>query len=694
MNTFTNAAPQSKNLGAQDVSGKKLVLAPVSLPTHLAKVYAYLQKGPVGEAQLVVGDSRASIFGKDSFGLRSKWANHATVFSNVFSDAGNLQALERVQPADAPPPATARLFLDLLPTKVQDYERNPDGSYKRDQAGAPIPTASKIPGFLAKWVVLKVEDVDGEPGFGKGFVLAGDQTDADSQTQSQRYPIRDLEVSSFGSWGDNQAFRLWAPTTQSSTPIDQRLLSEGKFYPYYAAVAARPDPLTSASIVPTLGGSQAVAVSFKRDAYDRNTRSDMYIGDVFIDAYQDLKTPGMPKTWGSFGREHIYEANIETILDLVYPTEYAVADAFGDFTGEEDEQHRFNFISGVSSNNIPYHTYQIVTGASNSVRLTETNNIYAMGGGDGTMNNQLFAALVAEKLSGYGDKLNPLQNSAKFPESIFWDSGFPFKTKEAMASVGSIRKDVAVAVAVYDVDGNVLTDEQERSMAIALKSVFQSYPESDYYGTPAMRTMIVGASAFPIGIEWKKRLPTTYDLAMKAAAYMGASNGKWTPGKAFDDGESNQIVNMRDIQPEWRPADARTKDWDAGLVYPQTYSPSRAFFPALQTIYPDDTSVLNNFFTMMAVVQLQKVGESVHRKFTGTAGLTPDQLVERVNLDIEAKVKDVFDGRYVIVPETTFTADDSLRGYSWTTVIKIYSPMMVTVQTLTIQSNRIEDFQQ
>jgi hypothetical protein len=40
---------------------------------------------------------------------------------------------------------------------------------------------------------------------------------------------------------------------------------------------------------------------------------------------------------------------------------------------------------------------------------------------------------------------------------------------------------------------------------------------------------------------------------------------------------------------------------------------------------------------------------------------------------------------------TTYTADDDLRGYSWTTVIKVGMPMMQTVQTLTIETYRKED---
>ena len=52
---------------------------------------------------------------------------------------GNAIQVRRMQPADANPPASLRLWLDVLPTKIQQYERNTDGSFKTDGSGMKVP---------------------------------------------------------------------------------------------------------------------------------------------------------------------------------------------------------------------------------------------------------------------------------------------------------------------------------------------------------------------------------------------------------------------------------------------------------------------------------------------------------------------------------------------------------------------------
>jgi hypothetical protein len=686
-----NGAPMSRNLGIKDDSRRTLAPVAEARPTHMPKVFGYAQKGDHTKAYPVIADSRDAIFGADSFDLRKKWANHATLYSNAFSAQGNMQMFQRVKPADAPDPATLRLWLDLLPTKVQDYERNADGTYKRNGTNQLIPVATKVPGFVGKWVVEAVDTLNGESTFGIAGNKAGDQTDTESSTQSTRYPILDLKVSSFGSWGNNQAIRIWAPTTKSSNPVDQRLVEDQKVYPFFIACAERADELSTSRIVPTLSGSQQVPFSFKRGVIDRNTDKQLYLGDVFLDAYQDVGTPGMSPQFGQFGDIRLYDENIATVTGLVYAAEFAAANIHSDFDGSTDEQYRVNLISGVSSTGAPYSAYQVVTGQPNSARLTENSSLYALGGGDGTMNNTAFAELVSVEFANYADENHPVQDSATNPESIFYDSGFPVETKKAMAQLLAIRKDIAVVAVTHEDGGRVLSDEEERSLATALLTHFQAYAESAYFGTAAARACIVGSSGYIMNSQWVKRAPASFEIAMKAAEYMGAANGKWKAGLAFDTAPRSQIDHMRDLALPFRPATARNKDWEAGLIWPQSYSRSRFFFPQLQTIYPDDTSVLNNFFTMLACVELQKIGEDVHRDFSGVSGgLTEEQLKERINAKILADVKDKFDNRYVITPDTTFTADDKLRGYSWTTTITIQSPMMKTVQTLIIETKRQE----
>lgn len=692
--TIVNAAPMTIMQGVQDKSTRALVAEAEVLPQHLPKVYLYTQKGPQ-EPQLVVGGTLTQMYGVDSFDLRKPWATHQTVLAQLLNAKGNALMVERMKPSDAALPASIRLSLDVLALQVDEYERNSDGSFKLDTDGAKIPTGTKIAGYQVKWVAEAIGvNTDGDDTFGIATQSAGDQTDTSSSTQSVRYPILDLRVPHFGAYGNNLGLRLWAPTQLSSSPVDTRVLSNEKVYPFRLACVGRSDVLSTPKVVETQQAEQFINFCLKPDVIDRNTDAELYMGDVFLQAYQDLDSVDKPPQWGPFGSMHLYQANLDDLLAQFYAAEKPLIDAFSDFDGLDGEEYRFNLVSGVSSQNVPYHSYQVVTGAANSVRLSETATIWADGGSDGTMSEELFAGLVADAVAAYADGNSIYQDTARYPESIIYDSGFPLDTKYALCSFIAVRKDTAVVLSTHDVLGLPLTASEESSLAVALRTRLQMYPESEYFGTHTMRGMIVGRSGNLIGSQYKKRLPLTLEIAAKAADYMGASNGRWKSGFSFDRAPQSEVSMFNNVNVTFTPATARNKDWDNGLVWVESFGRRSLYFPALKTVYDNDTSVLNSFFTMMACVELEKVGDRARRQFSGADDLTNEQLVERVNEFITQNTTGRFDDRYVIIPDTYFTAADQARGYSWSTKIKLYSPSMKTVGTLSIEAYRIEDLQQ
>jgi hypothetical protein len=692
MTAILNAAPMTNMLGVQDLSARALVLEPEALPTHLPKIYLYTQKGPT-TPQLVSGASLVSLYGADSFDARLPWATHATEMAKLINSKGNALMVQRVMPDDAAPPATIRLMLDVLPTNVQQYERNSDGSITTDVNGDPVAVTglgATLAGYRIKWVAIKVPSSGAV--FGAGTIIAGDMVDG--ETNSQRYPIADLEVSHFGAYGNDRGLSLWQPFATSTQPLDTRLLTSRKVMPFRMACKGRANSQATGKTIATLQADQYVTVTWKKDTIDPNTDSQMYIGDVFLQAYQDLSSPGVTPTFGPFGRLHMYDANIATVLDLLYTAELA---ANGDFTDlpaggtSVADKYLINMISASTSEGAPYYAIEQVASGTGAVRPSENTIIYALGGADGTMTEADFGVSVAELVTEYGDENSPLQDTAKYPESIMYDSGFPLDTKKAMCSFISVRKDTAVVLSTYDTAGQRLTASQESSLAVALRTQLQLFPESEYYGTSTMRGMVVGRNGKMFGSQYKGYLPLTFEIASKAAEYMGAANGKWKPEKAFDIAPANQVNLFSDVNITFTPAKARNKDWDNGLVWVENFDRSSLYFPALQTVYDDDTSVLNSFFTMMACVELEKVGDRARRAFSGSSKLTNAQIIERVNKFVEDNTTGRFDGRFVIVPNAYFTDADIARGYSWTLAIKIYAPNMKTVQTLTIEAHRIEE---
>jgi len=689
--TIQNAAPMTRLLGTQDMSTRPPVAEPLALPQHLPKIYFYAEKGPT-TPQLAVGAARTALYGVNSFDLRKPYANHQTVLANTINAQGNAGMYERLKPNDAPPPATIRLMLDVLPTQVPVYERHSDGAVKLDGNGQPKATGETIAGFKVKFVRTQVTvDADGNSSFGAATQEDGDQVE--NGVQSTRFPIVDSEVSSFGKYGNDLGLRLWAPTTKSSSPMDSRMLSQQKVFPIRMACVQRPSPNSTVKVVETLSGEQYVNTVLKPETLDGN--DDLaYVGDRFIQAYQLVNRPGYAPVYGPFGRMHVYSDVIEELLQMFYAAEAQFIDAFSDFQGDADEHHMFNLIGGVSSANVPYRTYQFVSAGSDTVRLSENSTIFAAGGGDGTMNDELYAQLVIDKVVEYANPNSNLMDTAKYPESIIYDSGLPLEGKKALCSFIAERKDTFVVLSTHTVGQPVLSASEDSALAVALRTRLQMYPESEYFGTPVMRGAIVGRSGSMLNSQFKKPLPLAINIAAKCAAYMGAGNGQWVRGAGFDEHPLNEVDMFTDINVTFTPVSVRNKDWAAGLIWVESFDLRSVYFPAFHTVYDDDSSVLTGMFTALACVELQKVGDRSRRKFSGRSNLTNAQFVEAVNDYITEAVEGRFDGRFIIRPVTTITSADEQRGYSWTTAIQIYAPNMKTVGTLSVEAYRIEDLAQ
>lgn len=690
---ITTATPMTRYLGAQDLSGRTPPLDPEVVPQHMPFVYIYARKG-LTTPQNVVGGSRTAMYGAESFDPLHKWANHATMYANEFNAEGNACFIQRLKPVDAGPPASIRLYLDLLPTALPNYERNADGTYRRDQAGALIPTNTTTPGMLAKITrdIVTIGE-DGEDSFGLADPSVGTMVDPETSEQSTRWPLMDIRCADFGSDGHNRALRLWAPTTRSNNPIDTTLITLSQAYPMRVAIATRVNEESTASIYNTLQAEPYLDICFKPGAYNRRTNKQAYLQDVFIKSYQQYTTDGTPSGLAPFGEIHVYANTLEQILpDLVEAEKTLISQYANDFKAGAEvdaEAFLFNFISAQTSAGVPYFSYRLVTGEADSLTLGENYNVFAAGSSDGTMNDEEFSKLVIEQAREWADENSPLQSMLKYPVSIFWDSGLSMDAKNAMFDFISLRKDLAYVVCTHVVGERALTPSEEASRAISLRARAENFPESEFFGTSVMRAMVAAQSGDLLDTLYNKRLPLSIQTARDAAGYMGAANGRWTPGRNFNVYPRNIITRLTNISSPWIPAKARQANWANGLVAAEAFDTQRYFFPALQTVYQDDTSIFNSFMTMLACTQLQKIGTKVWTELTGTDDLTDAQFLERVNDKVNEKCLGRFDNRYIITPNATMTADDRLRGYSWHLPIFLQAGPMRTVQTLYVVGQRL-----
>lgn len=686
---IVNAAPMVIDLGVQDLSTRQLPREPEAIPQHLPKFYLFAQKGP-SNPQLVVGASRNMMYGTDTFDPRSKYFNHSTVFANLVNAEGNSCMLQRLIPDDAGPEANLTLWLDVLPTTINDFARNTDGSIKYDVLGNPI-IIGTIAGYKIKFVTTHSSNLST---FGELTVQPGDQTDPITSVQSDRYPIMQIKSAFQGEYYNNVGLRISAPTVKNSLNMPTKLMSNEKAYPFFLSVIKKAvGGLSSVNVQSTVFGEQKIMFTLKQNTIDPLTDKQLYLGEQFPAAYRNIEDTRYPLEYGDIGGVAIYNGYIDALTSMFHSAEIPFIDQFSDFSDDAEDKFLFNIFTGESSFGVPYHSYMFVD-AANAVTISEYTNLFLAGSGDGTMTDAEHALLVQNEVSRYLDPNDELMDLAVNVESVLYDTGFPLETKKAMTAFIANRKDTFVILSTHDVNDRVLTASEEFSLAIALRTRLQFYPESDYFGTPVMRGMVIGRCAKLRNSQYTKYLPLSAEVAIKSARYMGAGNGRWKTGYNFDGAPGSVIDNMYGVNVTWVPASVRNRNWDVGLNFVLNYDRRSLFFPALKTVYTDDTSVLNSYFTAMAICYINKVGHAAWREFSGVAGLTNAQLVDRVNEFVHKRVLDRFDGRYVVVPDATITEMDELRGFSWTLPIKVYSPMMKTVMTLSVQAYRIEDLDQ
>ena len=701
MSNFNSAAPQFILTGMKDVSARTPVREPEQIPTHLPHVHIFAQKGPT-KPTLAVGGGFETLFGSKTLDPRSPYYNHQSELAASVIGEGNAIFVQRLKPDDAGPNARLLVSIDIVADQIQQYERNPDGTFKLDTNGekiAVVGAGAKLAGSRARFVVNDwMAGAVAQP-FGEVTTKAGALT-SESEIQSQTYPLFELEHNFFGADGNNAGIRLVAPTTESANPLNDTLFNALKAYVYRLSLVNRLDASSTVNITETIGGEQSIDFVFKSGAVDPASDTEVSLEDIFLPAYQDLDSPGVTPLYGPFGRLKIYQENFKTVLAMIAATE-APLGLLPDIAIDENSEwlHSVNLIGAVNEHNVPYYTYALEGASADGIRFTESTAVWADGGSDGTMDFDTHAKLVENEMLNYGSTGADLLDDAKYPFSFYYDSGYPLDTKLSLLSPLGKRKDVGVILSTQDVSQPLNDDATESSMAITLKNAARLYPESEIHGTKVCRAMVIGHAGELIGSKYKgpngsKVLPFTIEFARKCARYMGAGTGIWNSAAAFDESPNNQIESFKNHNVNFKPANARVNDWKTGLVWAQSYDMRSIFWPAVQTVYDDDTSVLNNFFNMVVGIDLEKVSQRAWRDLTGSSGkMSKAQFIMKSNQLILDRTEGKYDGRVTIRPDTYFTAADDQRGYSWRTDIHMYGENMRSVGTYTVVAHRSSDLE-
>ena len=674
--SMASSLPRTEVLGFKDVSGQGQPLEIVSLPIFVAWTPLHTSWGPTDTATLVSGDGFRTIYGADNFNSESKFMSHQAAMVEKVLQTGALVLAQRLK-AEGAKTATLRIWADHVVDKVEQYARNPDGTFKRTD-GKPVVEGDSIDGSRVRFAV---EEIDDTAKVREASPMAGTMTNWDGKP-STMYPIIDIEARFDGEKGGNFGIRLSAPTTASATPVNAELVEEKGAYVYRLALMSRPSVASTGSPLMNLDGSPSLDFTLKSGVVDPKSGINYGYDKRVLKSFEN-NDPELFSGYGPLKTFHVYDKHLQTLLEALYATEKD----FGLIDAAVNPEHAINLFGGVNVNNVPYYTIKIEGPSADGVLFGETSSQWLVGGSDGKVTPADYDMAVQTELNVFGSGTVPLADRASFPMSTFVDTGFTLATKRLMANIMSVRPDAYIIASTQDVLEPLNTPEEDSSIGAMLRNTFALVPESEFYNTGACRALVMKHAGIYLDSTYDGILPFTIDFAVKLATYMGGD--RMVAGSA-PDGEKGRIVTrFVEHNAKFRPVKPRNTDWQAGISSAEPFDHrNQVFFPGIQTVYHDNTSVLKSFYPMAICCHLNRLGELAWRMFVGDSRKTAAEYVSDVDEFLDEQVKDKYDGRADITPRSYYTAADTQRSYSWHTDIEGLFDGIKTTEVLTVVAGR------
>lgn len=673
-----NGTPQNVKYGTDDQSVPEKVLTQAGVPIHLPLMFTFSPKGDPNDAYVVSGDNLKAMYGDEVISLKSPYTTFNTPYLELFNRKANEIMVQRLVPDDAAT-ASLRLYAEVLETKVPDYERNADGSVLYENGSPKV--KGQIDGLLIAWHFGQFSDEAGQ--FKQGNIFDGTLTNA-AGTKSKIYPIMDMPAPYPGAKPNDFGLRMFCGNEKSQTPVPADYAMEVGGRLLTLQFVDQTIEGMSPSITRTVKGQTSVFFSFKPEAYYRPMRTELDFEDVALAAYRDMNPdPGYIPQLGPVKDMYVYRSNLELVLTKA---QSAIKD-----DDTVTNPYMVDIFSGLDLYGNPYNGLHVDDGTDGGEILSDGHTHYLIGGSDGTMTNETFDALVRKEMINFGTGTVNYLNLLKYPSSFVWDSGFSTDTKEALTNYIGRMKNTNLVLCTHVFDQGVNTMQTEEAMKIALSAMLRAMPESTKYGTTCMRGHLVGHSMFLSNSQYKERVPVSYSLASKFAAYAGSSQGKFLSRNKFSRGELTIITEGYDFNLDYKPFPVYVSDWEAGLISLRSFDQWRYHFPALYTVYDEDRSILNNWLVAPIIGNLEYLSEQVWAEMSGVSDMTDNQIAKMVRDKLILKTEGRFDGVVNLGFEPYFSDEDKANGNTISIKIHVYGAVMKTVFKTTIVAHRFQE---
>lgn len=367
----------------------------------------------------------------------------------------------------------------------------------------------------------------------------------------------------------------------------------------------------------------------------------------------------------------------------------------------------FNIFTGRDVNDVPYFSFDVRDSLMfGGVAVNSESVVYADGGEDGLwsfadgspatlVNLKLLDDAMRNFLNTFGRGKDQLKDILRYPITQVIDSGWSLDTKLAHSNILSARPDIHLEIGAQAVaeKSNVsvdlgpvykgystsaksalsselldgwnwqprLTGEQDEAIATRLRTFFGLTPESVFFGTPVMRVHVFGHSGFDINDTYERPLPGSFDRGLAMARFTGVTG--WDKANDFTENDNRKPMFLKDLSYSYRDEDVADSAWATGMNFLRSHDIVDNFWPAIQSIYPYQDSILANAKFVLVASKCHYYGMEIWRSISGE-----NKTDEQFKQELEDEAYRIIGGKFTedvrIVVEAILTEADVARGYS------------------------------
>lgn len=685
MSNMKNAAPRVIFNGINDQSRGQNTPLPETFAQHTPLLHLFTQTGP--EETTYVGSDFTAIFGGETLNRRSDYFNMQSMMAERLLARGNGFFVKRLKPDDAGNPARVTIAIDIVKDDIERTIGTLEGfEYPDGETVETTEETETVSGFRARIVAITSNEDD----VGTNKVLDGSFVSERDGTQSKLYPLFQLPAAFFGNGGNLNGFSIWPATTNENIPFDEETADKFVTRLYRMMFKRKTNSDTTPVTVKTTRDEDYVDICFTPGVYSESTDVEYYAPDVLIDRYEDDGvTSGFEPRFSPFSEIYVYQDNFDAVQEMVYEAEVAANPLAEDVV--KGPGH-IDLLTAVDMNGENHHALMLEGPLMGGTNLGSDTVVYADGGKDGTMNLETYEQLVSRQMLNFGELGDQYEDINRFPFSKIYDSGLTMDGKYNMMQPLAKRPDIKVAFTTFvESEGRAPTLTEEVSRTRALMARLRGFPESTLYGTAVCRAEIVQQTGRLAEGGYSKPVPQILDYLDKWAQFAGASNSVLRETAHIDEYPNNvtEIVNRLSVP--YINQRTQSEIWDNGGTYSSTFDRRSNYYPAIRSVYADDTSILLSPITVAICCHVMRIVFKAHAHFSGNARITPGQLRTRCDEHIVKATNGLFGGRVEIRPETRHTQADQDRGFSWHTRVTVYGNNPSNVMTFELETRRMEE---